>query len=86
MQSTPLKEYFQEPLPTGQSELLTQFYRAYAAWIDDGAPEGIIFSRQHGLCHNLQVWVRVIKGVAGQDWYEVDQEMRMQFLKARLQP
>lgn len=69
-----------------QSQLLTQFYRAYTAWIDDGAPEGIIFSRQHGLCHNLQVWVRSIISMAGQEWYELDQEMRLQFQKTELHP
>jgi hypothetical protein len=43
-----------------QSELLTQFYRAYVAWIDDGAPEGIVFTRGNGLCSNL---IRFIRGV-----------------------
>jgi hypothetical protein len=68
-----------------QSELLTKFYRAYAAWIDDGAPEILVFTRQHGLCHNLKTWLRAVDGVViPQTWYELDQEMRKQFRQARL--
>lgn len=40
-----------------QSELLTQFYQAYLAWVEDGAP--IInpnFKRRYGLCANVCDW------------------------------
>jgi hypothetical protein len=42
-----------------QSPELTAFYRAYAAWLDEGAPENkslagkTMFSRRLGLCSNL---------------------------------
>lgn len=32
---------------------LQQFYNAYAAWLDAGAPQGQSFLRGTGLCHNL---------------------------------
>lgn len=41
-----------------QTDLLTQFYRAYAGWLDAGAPEGMGFSRYHGLCGALRQWGR----------------------------
>ncbi|MFP3645166.1 hypothetical protein [Paraburkholderia sp. SIMBA_054] len=80
MQSTPLKEYFQEPLPTEQSELLTQFYRAYTAWIDDGAPERIIFHRNRGLCGNLRIWaLSVGMNLLGDEYQAIRSEMYGQF-------
>jgi hypothetical protein len=36
-----------------QSPELTEFYRAYAKWLDVGAPEGDPFTRMCGLCSNL---------------------------------
>lgn len=39
-----------------QSELLTQFYKDYLAWLNAGAPIGKIFTRSAGLCHNLSQW------------------------------
>ena len=39
-----------------QSEYLTQFYQAYAAWLDAGAPNNDVeegMSRYYGLCSNL---------------------------------
>ncbi|UVD31660.1 hypothetical protein Pondi_00019 [Escherichia phage Pondi] len=32
---------------------LKEFYQAYAAWLDAGAPEDQPFSRAYGLCDNL---------------------------------
>ena len=37
-----------------QSENLTRFYKAYADWLDDGAPDDEPFSRNDGLCCNLK--------------------------------
>lgn len=39
-----------------QSELLSEFYRAYAWWLDAGAPLDMGFYRNHGLCNSLRVW------------------------------
>ena len=39
---------------TKQSEKLTQFYQAYAQWLDDGAPQDAPFTRTCGLCYNLR--------------------------------
>ena len=36
-----------------QSALLTQFYRAYAGWLDAGAPDELPFCRSGGLCWML---------------------------------
>lgn len=36
-----------------QSSKLTQFYRAYQAWLDAGAPQHQPFYREVGLCENL---------------------------------
>jgi hypothetical protein len=35
---------------------LKDFYQAYAAWIEAGAPNGSPFSRSAGLCYNLQLF------------------------------
>lgn len=35
---------------------LQQFYNAYAAWLDAGAPDGQPFTRHTGLCINLYDW------------------------------
>ncbi|UVD31661.1 hypothetical protein Pondi_00020 [Escherichia phage Pondi] len=36
-----------------QNKTLQQFYNAYAAWLDAGAPHKQPFYRDAGLCHNL---------------------------------
>lgn len=46
-----------KPAAPVQSEQLTQFYRSYAGWLDDGAKEGMVFYRNHGLCLNLCEWL-----------------------------
>lgn len=33
---------------------LKSFYLAYNAWLEEGAPEGQPFSRETGLCSNLE--------------------------------
>lgn len=37
-----------------QSAMLTEFYKAYLAWIESGAPDRFPFSRGTGLCANLE--------------------------------
>lgn len=62
-----------------QSELLTQFYRAYAGWLDAGAPRLplTIFSRDSGLCRNLRLW---LNNVGKLDYYRsLRREMEEQF-------
>jgi hypothetical protein len=66
-----------------QSELLTQFYQAYAGWLDAGAPEGIIFSRQRGLCWSAVEWISAT-GKTGTD--ALLEEMDHQFVAAGLDP
>lgn len=39
-----------------QSQQLTEFYRAYKAWLNGGAPAYDIFSRHVGLCSSLIDW------------------------------
>lgn len=36
-----------------QSKELTEFYRAYMAWLEKGAPQNSPFSRHDGLCDNV---------------------------------
>lgn len=35
------------------NKTLKEFYQAYAAWLDAGAPDGQPFYRNVGLCHSL---------------------------------
>lgn len=39
-----------------QSMQLTEFYQAYLAWLDAGAPADKPFSRSYGLCDNLTMY------------------------------
>lgn len=39
-----------------QSAELTEFYRAYAKWLDDGAPTNAVFTRRTGLCTNMETY------------------------------
>ena len=36
-----------------QSQELTNFYKAYVSWIDEGAPDQLPFWRRFGLCSSL---------------------------------
>lgn len=65
-----------------QSKELTEFYQAYATWLDDGAPEGQVFSRKDGLCDNLYEYC-TSKGMR-RLWAELDAEMMEQFSAAGL--
>lgn len=40
-----------------QSKELTEFYRAYAKWLDEGAPHMQPFVRDDGLCINIRKMV-----------------------------
>lgn len=72
---------------TKQSETLTEFYRAYAAWLDIGAPKGKPFQRCWGLCTNLHEW---LAGAESRDYnaytedYNAYTEMLEQFQEAGL--
>jgi hypothetical protein len=85
MQSKPLtssKEFHDQYLGTfempRQSELLTQFYRAYAAWLDAGAPKEMGFSRHHGLCGALRQWANRHAQV---EYRNLGNELQAQFMK-----
>lgn len=59
-----------------QSKELTEFYQAYLAWVQDGAPFGAKFVRDSGLCLNLfRMYGRDI---------ELYKEMKRQFQCANL--
>lgn len=62
------------------SNELKEFYRAYKAWLDAGAPDGKPFTRSCGLCTNL------FEFCLGLDIDECDvsNEMCNQFATARL--
>lgn len=76
------EQHFELPV---QSELLTQFYRSYAAWLDDEAPKRVIFLRDRGLCGNLQAWTRAI-GLSGTPLKALRNEMARQFEAVHLNP
>lgn len=59
------------------SKTLKEFYCAYAAWLDVGAPNFKPFSRASGLCTNLFVFTK------NRDAY---MEMESQFNDAGLDP
>jgi len=66
-----------------QSDKLTEFYRAYLAWIEAGAPiEHSMFSRSLGLCHSS--WLFAV----GMDNYvearDLEKELNDQFEDAGL--
>lgn len=62
-----------------QSEELTAFYRAYAEWLDDGAPNGQPFFRSFGLCSALDEFL----GRTKKKW-QIKHEMLQQFEAAGL--
>jgi hypothetical protein len=61
-----------------QSELLTQFYRAYFEWVNNGAPEQNPFSRYHGLCGALRQWAN---RNAQLEYPKLKDELLAQFMK-----
>lgn len=60
-----------------QSAELTAFYRAYAKWLDDGAPEDKPFARCFGLCSNTFRYSNEVG-------HRIENEMRIQFKNADL--
>lgn len=63
-----------------QSTELTKFYRAYAKWLDSGAPHWQPFARSAGLCVNLENYCNGDEDVYSGLW----EEMRLQFSEAGL--
>lgn len=64
-----------------QSPTLTEFYRAYRDWLDNGAPEQHpIFCRGDGLCLNCSIWM----DQTGNNASCIDTEMVAQFRAAKL--
>lgn len=59
------------------SKTLKEFYCAYAAWFDVGAPNFKPFSRAAGLCTNLSVFTKSDDAAS---------EMKSQFVDAGLDP
>ena len=55
---------------------LKEFYQAYAAWLDAGAPSLEPFSRAVGLCGNLTIFTK--------DWHPLFDAMKSQFEEAGL--
>lgn len=62
---------------------LADFYKAYSDWIDDGAPEGKLFSRRVGLCGSLSLYL-TSKGCLFPVRDMALQLMKSQFIKAGL--
>ena len=56
---------------------LKEFYQAYAAWLDAGAPDFLPFSRASGLCNNLHSFTKS---------FNAYREMESQFDDAGLDP
>lgn len=58
-----------------QSQQLTEFYKAYLAWVEAGAPEddGQLLTRNVGLCTNLALFCEFAHEVPD---YELEQQFR----------
>lgn len=68
-----------------QSELLTQFYKDWLAWLDAGAdPKDQTFKRYSGLCTALYFW-GIENKISGITQRKLDSEMLYQFEKAGLE-
>lgn len=67
-------------LVAGQSDTLTEFYRAYLAWVEAGTPKHPHFARCWGLCCNLADYY----GGTTRASLSAADEMRMQFRQAGL--
>lgn len=69
-----------------QSELLTQFYKDWLAWLDEGAnPKHKTFKRITGLCGALNSWCRK-KNLTMTEYIWISQKMTQQFKDAGLNP
>lgn len=65
---------------TKQSEELTNFYSAYAAWLNNGAPKSNLFSWRDGLCAAIFYYYDGCFNL----YQPVRSEMRQQFYRAKL--
>ena len=70
----------------GQSFELTKFYRAYKAWLDEGANENTTFLRSSGLCRCLYRWALWDDNLTPERYNEVKLEMLSQFIEAAADP
>jgi hypothetical protein len=61
-----------------QSELLTQFYKAYLWWLEAGAKEDMGFARTYGLCRALRIWANRNAQV---EYHALQEEMVQQFMQ-----
>lgn len=61
---------------------LKDFYVAYAAWLDEGAPDTHYFEKRFGLCSNLATWIYATN--AELDYARLVNELRKQFEDAGL--
>lgn len=73
------EQYLCNSIPKEQSELLTQFYKDYLAWIDDGAPSQPTFKRHMGLCGNLRMWAIHYLCMNDIEYREIRNELKEQF-------
>lgn len=62
---------------------LADFYKAYSDWIDFGAPEGKLFSRNCGICVSLTFHLKAM-GLTPKERELARHLMRSQFIKAGL--
>lgn len=67
-----------------QSQLLTEFYRAYSDWLEAGASAGNPFRVDKGLCNNLLEYVVHVKNMDMSEHYNISAEMTAQFINAGL--
>jgi hypothetical protein len=65
------------------SELLKNFYLAYAAWLDDGTQDETVFSKANGLCSNLRWYCDYVE-TSDAEWFCVKGELVDQFIDAGL--
>jgi hypothetical protein len=67
------------------SQTLNDFFIAYMAWIDDGAPEmDTHFSRTYGLCSNLYNWMCAQRSLSGSEGADLNQELLARFRQTGL--
>lgn len=66
-------------------EMLLNFYKAYAEWLDNEADEDDLFKRSEGLCSNLEKYLDN-RGLDFTESSVVSKIMVDQFVAARLDP
>lgn len=63
------------------SATLNDFFKAYIQWLEGGAPEEQPFSREYGLCDNLDIFTEGDSGAVG---YSLSIELGELFLSEGL--